>query len=799
MRVSVQWLEEFIGKRLEPGPLAERLTMLGVGAEEIIPLDPGIRDVVVARILRVKPHPDAPRLSICAVDAGRREPVQVVCGAPNARPGLVAPLALEGAKLPNGLTVAATSIQGVRSQAMLCSAAELRLSQEADGLMELPTSLRPGTALVEALELDDTAIELDITPNRPDCLSIVGVARELATLERLPLRVPTPRVQEEGRPIADVTSVEVLDPALCPRYAARVVLGVRVEPSPLWIQKRLRAVGLRPISNVVDVTNYALMELGHPLHAFDLDRLGGRRIVVRRARDGETLTTLDGESHNLTTETLVIADAKKPVALAGIMGGSDAEVTSETRNVLLESAYFNPVSIRSTAKALGVHTEASHRFERGADVGGVVRALDRAAELLQDIAGGEVCSGVLDLYPRPVEPLVVHLRPQRANALLGTDIAAEEMQAILTGLGCHVEKGPPLGVTVPTYRPDLTREVDLIEEIARVHGYDDIPTTLPTGAIASAALDPDLQRRRAIHQVMLSCGLHEACNYAFYSPGSLDRIRIPQGHPLRDEVVIANPMSAEASVLRTSLLPSLLHNVRHNRRHQVEHVALYELARVFLSRGARELPTEKWVVAGAVCGHYPAHWSSSAREPDFYDAKGVVEALLRAAGLREWSLERTDHPTFHPGRSARTLWNGHVLATLGEAHPEVLRNNDIDRRVVLFEVDADALCAHWRPDRWMEALPPFPSTKRDLSFLVDKRWPAADITDTIRGAIRGLLGSVLLFDVYTGEQVPSGKKSLAYSLEYRSAERTLTDSEVDRMQAQIVRLLEERFGAELRT
>lgn len=796
MRVSIAWLREYVPTSLSAETLAHRLTMAGLEAEEIVELDPDMKDVVVARIRNVFPHPNADRLTICEVETESRI-LRVVCGAPNVRPGLVVPLALEGAHLRSGMTVRKSRIRGVESEGMLCSAKELGLSEDASGLLELPENVRIGQPLSDALGLQDTILNLNVTPNRPDCLSIVGVAREVAALEGLPLSLPSTEVVESDVPAVSKTSVQVLEPSLCPRYAARVVLGVRVGPSPEWLQKRLSAVGFRPINNVVDVTNYVLMELGHPLHAFDYDRLAEHRIVVRRARPGENLTTLDGVPRGLTTETLVIADAEKPVALAGILGGQDTAVSETTQNLLLESAFFNSVSIRRTAKALGLSTEASYRFERGADVGGVKTALDRAAELIRRLAGGEVCRGVVDVYPHPFHAPEIRLRKERVTALLGAEVNSETIGRFLRSLGCHVEGNNPFRVVPPTFRPDLTREIDLIEEIARLFGYENIPTTFPEGEIPSKAPPPHLTLRRQLVGLMSALGYHEACNYGFTSPRLFEQMRME--HELRQALCVANPLSADLSVMRPSLLPSLMQNLVTNRRHRVERIALFELARTFRPRRGEKLPEERWMLAGVLSGAAPKHWANSSHEPDFYDVKGVVEAILKEVGVSDWTLARAEHPAFHPGRSAVVSRESRILATFGEVHPVVLKNFDLTQRAYLFEADVDALAESATASRRMQPLSPFPSVTRDLALLVESDLPAEAVTQIIRESVGELLGSLSLFDVYVGERIPPNKKSLAYSIEYRSFERTLTDTEVDHFQARLLRRLADELGAQLRT
>lgn len=802
MQISLSWLLELIPLDRTAEQIADDLTMLGLEIEELRPRNPGLDDrVVVGRIERVRPHPGAQRLQVCLVNAGSRS-VEVVCGAPNVRVGLLAPLATPGARLPNGMVVQEMPVRGVVSQGVLCSARELGVGTDAEGLMELAPDLAPGTSIVQALGLDDVVLTLSITPNRPDCLSMLGVARELSALHRVPVKKPEILVPEEGPPVESVTSVTIEEPDLCPRYAARVIQGVQVGPSAAWVQRRLLAAGLRPINNVVDATNYVLLEMGHPLHAFDYHLLAEHRIVVRRADVEEGIVTLDGVSRHLNTEMLVIADAEKPVALAGIMGGENSEVGPNTRDVLLESAYFNPVSIRRTAKALGMQTEASYRFERGADPEGVVPALNRVAQLIHQLAGGRVCRGVVDRYPQPVRPVRVLFRPPIANEVLGTEIPASEQRTILTGLEFQVEEVPDQGafwVTVPTFRPDVTREIDLVEEIGRVYGYARIPTTLPVGEYAAPVVDPFWRFREEVARTLEACGLYEACNYAWIPEDALDRLRVPPDDPLRRQAVILNPLSSDSARLRTTLLPSLLLNVQENHRHQVSWVALYELQKVFWPREEEDdPPEERWSVAGALWGEPPKHWSAAPDELDFFDLKGVVETLLEALGVPSWEVRRTDRASFHPGRSAE-VWCGETrLGVLGEAHPEVAEAYDIPGRVYLFEMDVEALFRCARREKRMSPIPPFPPAMRDLAVLVDRSVPAGQVEERIRAAASEILADVWLFDVYEGEGVPEGKRSLAFRLEYRSPTRTLTDREVDEAQERILAALREELGAELR-
>ncbi len=798
MNVSIKWLKEYVDFDLSPEALAERLLMLGMEIESIKQLGEGLDRVVVGRINTVDKHPQADKLVLCNVNVGSGIDTQIVCGAPNAREGLVAPVALVGAQLPNGLTIKRAKIRGEESQGMLCSEQELAISDEASGLMELPDDTQIGAPIVEVLGLDDVMLELEITPNRPDCLSMIGVAREIGVTTGNPLRLPEVNVQQGMTDVHNLTNVTIEAPDLCPRYAARVIRGVKIAPSPAWLQHRLQAIGVGTINNIVDITNYVLMEYGHPLHAFDYHQLTENRIVVRRAKPGEKLKTIDAEERELTSDMLVIADAQNPVALAGVMGGFDSEITNQTIDVLLESAYFDPPSIRKTSKALGMHTEASHRFERGADPEGVIPAINRAAQLIAEIAGGEICSGIVDAYPGKREAINIKLRPERANFVLGTEIDAADIRDILTRLGFIVSD--TFEVTAPTFRPDVGQEIDLVEEIARVYGFDNIPTTLPRGDIPIPKIDPKENLREQVKTYLLQCGIMEAMNYAFYHPDVFDRIRLESTHPLRQAVQIANPLSEDQSIMRTTLLPSLLANAQHNRNHQINDVQFFEYSKVFIPNEGSEYPNEPERVAGIIAGNLGAGVYGDPLHPaDFFDIKGVVEGMLDRCGISDYTIAHTDHPAFHPGRRAEIRIEDKVLCVFGEAHPEVLENYDLPHKAYLFELDFERLVGVAQPMQQFESIPVYPSVNRDLAIVLDADTPASHPTEIIKAAGGELVSALHLFDVYTGEQVPEGKKSLAFAIEYRSTTETLTDEIVDRVHGGILEQLEQELGATLRS
>ena len=807
MNVTLNWLKNYIDFELSASELADRLTMLGIEVESVKQLGAELAGVVVGSVGSIKPHPNADKLVLCQVDIGEREGLQIVCGAPNVREGMLAPVATIGATLPIGLTIKRAKLRGETSHGMLCSEKELGLSEDATGLMELPTDLSLGTSISEALGLDDVVFELEITPNRPDCLSLIGVAREIRAETGNPLKLPQVDFNEDETDIREITSVTIEAPDLCPRYAARVIRGVKVGQSPAWLQQRLESVGIGVINNIVDITNFVLMEYGQPLHAFDYHKLAENRIVVRRAAGGENLTTLDEIDRELTSDMLVIADAEKPVALAGVMGGYDSEITETTADVLLESAYFNPSSIRATAKALGISTEASYRFERGADPGAVLAALDRAAQLIAELAGGSICKGVVDVYPGQQPLSEIQLRAERVNFILGTTLDASEMVQILSDLGFDVEAAStknrqadeetsPLRVTVPTFRSDVTREIDLIEEIARVYGYDNIPTTLPKGDIPVPAPNLSTEVRKHIKHFLLAAGMMEAINYSFCHPNCFDKIRLNADDPLRSTLKLQNPLSPEMSVLRTTLLPSLLENAQHNRNHQIDTIALFEIGSVFIRNGAEKEPER---VTGILAGQVgEGVYSNPYREPDFYDIKGLVEGILEVCGIVDYTLEKTDAPTFHPGRNAAVLSSNKQIGIFGEAHPEVLENYDLPYKAYLFDFDMEALVDAAIFAKRFEPIPVYPKVERDLAIVVDKEVLSDMPTGLIYATGGELVESVRLFDVYEGEQVPEGKKSLAYAITYHSATETLTDKAVNALHDKVVKRLNQELGAELR-
>jgi len=795
MRVTYPWLREFVDIPEGPEAVARRLTMLGFEVEEIIypKLDLEER-IVVGEILEARRHEKVDRLWVCKVNVGERV-LSVVCGAPNVRPHILVPVALEGARLPTGKLIERSVIQGQASEGMICSEAELGLSLRSDEIMILDSSAEPGVPLAEFLGEGEVAMEIAVMPNRPDALGVVGIAREIATSLRTPLRKPLVEIPPSRERVEDYASVEIVDVEGCPRYSARVITGVRVGPSPRWLVQRLTAAGLRCINNVVDVTNYVMVELGHPLHAFDYDLLAGHKIVVRRSRAGERFVTLDGQEHTLNDQIVLICDAEKPVAVAGIMGGANSEVSDSTRNILLESAYFNPMTIRRGAKFLEITTEASRRFERGMNPNGTVRALDRAAQLIAEIAGGSVLNGVLDCYPQPIEPPTVPLRLGRVKEVLGAEVPKDDVVTILSGLECQVQEGEPLRVTVPTFRPDLTREIDLIEEIARVYGYDRFS---PQTRVTFEQLTPRHRYEaflEAVRSSLVALGLQEVVTYSMVHSQWASRFSLGRGLPIR----LKNPISEEQSTLRPSLIPGLLQVVRWNKNRQIDDIRIFEVGDVFWSKDGEGVnPEELSKIGLAITGaREPRNWKSKPVPFDFWDLKGLVEAFLRNLHLEDREFLPTTIGIVDD-RALEIAIKGKVVGFLGAVGKEVREEFDLRDDVLVAELDVEALFDQFQLERRYQSLPKFPSVRRDVALVVDRELPAQRVEQCLRRWGTELLGSVELFDVYTGEPMPPSKKSLAFSLTFLSLERTLTEEEVDGVMQRILDGARQEVGAQLR-
>jgi phenylalanyl-tRNA synthetase beta chain len=798
MRISYRWLSEYVD--VPPvEELARRLTTVGLEVEAIERLGQGLAGVVAARIVASEKHPNAEKLSVTRVDLGRGEPLQVVCGAKNYQVGDVVPLATVGTTLPGGQKIERAKLRGVESSGMLCSARELGIEADASGLLILPREVTPGTPIAKALDLEDALLEVNVTPNRPDALSHLGIAREVAAALGTKVRPPRPALKEGGGPAADAVRVRIEAPEKCHRYAARVVEGVRIGPSPGWLARRLEACGVRSISNVVDVTNFVLLELGHPLHAFDLDKVAGHEIVVRTARPGERLTTLDGKDRALEPDDLLIADRERGSALAGVMGGGDSEISAGTTRVLIESAWFAPGGVRRTSKRHGLKTEASYRFERGADQGMVIAALDRCAAMVAELAGGTVRAGVVDANPRPHRPSEVALRWDRPARVLGMEIPRDEARRVLSGLG-FVERtadGQGARWEVPSWRQDVSIEEDLVEELVRSKGYDAIPETLPRLALATPALPAEAQATARVRDALEAAGFSEAVNFSFVAPAELAAFD-PGARP----VPLKNPISAELAVMRTSLVPSLLKNAAHDLRQRVDDVRVYEIARTYRPEpGPGDEPArERGELAGVLLGRRsPVSWAAGGDPVDFYDAKAAVAGVLDALGVAGVRWEAGGEPWQHPRVSARlAASDGAPLGSVGELHPRVAAAFELPRGVLAFRLDLWALFERAALVPQHRGIPRFPAVLRDLAVVVDDAVRAAEVVDAVRA--EPLVEAATLFDVYTGAPIASGRKSLALAISYRAPERTLTDAEVDAAHGRIVERLarDPAIKAELR-
>ncbi len=779
MRVSVAWLREWLTAVPPAEELAARLTMAGLEIEAVEPAAPPLDGVVVGEILSCERHPDADSLQICSVGSGGGEALQIVCGAPNARPGLKAPLAKIGARLPGGLQISRARLRGVESHGMLCSARELALYEDASGLMELPGQLETGQALADALALDDKILDVNLTPNRGDCMSMLGVAREVAALTGVGLLSPgagsvSPRVQ-------DRFEVELEPGAGCARFASRVIRGVRPDAvSPLWMQERLRRAGLRPINAVVDVTNYVMLELGQPMHAYDLAQLD-RAIVVRRAKSGESLVLLDGREIELDDSVMVIADRSKPIGLAGIMGGEHSGIGPQTSDVLLEVAFFSPDSVAGRGRRYGLVTDASQRFERGVDPTLQERAIERATRLLCEAAGGEPgpteLTELLDELPGR---RTVRLRPDRARSVIGAPIADAGIRGILDSLGMQTQPTDAgFQVLAPSWRFDIEIEEDLIEEVARIHGFDQVPET---DELARRSL-PELTELRvsedAAADVLVQRGYHEAITYSFVDP-ALQRMF----HGDQPALALANPIAADLSTMRLSLWPGLAQALRENQRRQQARVRLFECGSKFVVSDG-ELNEVAVIAAIAGGADLPEQWGADDRACDFFDLRADLEAVLQMTGAAaEFRIAPAQHPALHPGQSARVLRGDSAVGWIGRLHPELMRELELTYSAVVFEIETRSALAAVLPH--YREISRFPSVRRDLAVVVAETVPVADLLAVIRAAAGGLLTDLVVFDIYRGQGIEPGCKSVAIGLNLQDVSRTLTDDESDAVVARVV-------------
>ena len=792
MNLSMRWLKEFVP--LDDMPIrrfTEAMTMSGSKVESWEREGAEIENVVVGKVVSLERHPDSDHLWITKTDVGAGEPLQIITGAQNLKEGDLVPAALHNSTLPGGKKIKKGKLRGLESNGMLCSLGELGLTKHdfpyavEDGIFVLQEDCKPGDPICEALGSNDWRVEFEITSNRPDCFSVIGLAREAAATFHKPLNLHTPAVKAGHGSCAELLNVTVDAPDLCPMYSARVVKNVRVKPSPRWMRERLRTMGVRPINNIVDITNYVMLEYGQPMHSFDYRCLSGNEIHVRRAADGEAITTLDGTQHKLSRDNLVIADAEKPVAVAGVMGGENSEITDGTSEVVFESACFNGPSVRRTARSLGMRTDASALYEKGLDPNNCLPALDRACELVELLDAGDVTDGIVSARNYETVPRKIALDAGWINRFLDLSLSAEDMKKILEKLGCGFEGN---SIVVPSYRPDLEHKADIAEEIARFYGYDKIPAA-PLSGGSQGGFSQKQKFTRRMDSLMLALGASEIMTYSFISPKYYDKIRMPADSPLRRSVTISNPLGEDTSILRTTALPSMLEVLARNYNNRNDSACLYELATVYLPTEEGKLPNEKILLT---CGMYGGG-------ADFFTAKGMVEDLLEKLNVTGWDISASQEEySFHPGRCAVLSAGGEQLGVIGEIHPAVADAWGIGERAVCFSLDADLLYRLSRKETVYTPLPRFPAVTRDLALVCSADLPVGTLEKAIIRGAGGLLEAIRLFDVYRGEQIENGKKSVAFSIVLRSRDGTLTDEHTASVVNRVVKELE-KVGAVLRS
>ncbi len=808
MQVSIKWLNDYIKFNETAEELADKYTMSGVPVENVIRADEGLDKVVTGRIEKLEAHPDSDHLQICQMNVGEPELIQIITGAQNVAEGQVVPVAMVGAHLPNGLHIKKGKLRGLPSNGMLCSAEELKMDltklteEEKNGIYILPADTPVGVPAKDVLGLDDVVLEFELTANRADCFSVVGLVREAAVLTGNEPYYPEISVKEDDEAkAADMIKIGI-ESDLCDRFAARVIKNVKVGPSPEWMQQRLEGAGIRAINNVVDVTNFVMVELGQPMHAYDYDEIAGHSLTARLAKEGENLHTLDDSSRIAKGTELVIADSEKPAGLAGVMGGLESEVTEKTTTIVLEAASFNGASIRRTSRACGLHSEASGRFERGVDVTAIPRALDRACQLLQEMGACTVTQGMVDVYPKQKEQTEIHYTAEQINARLGTQLSASKMMEILTSLGFAVQtEGEGFVAKVPTWRNDCICMEDLSEEVSRIYGFDNIAPTLPWGAVMQGKQSPRQDFIDKIKEILVGLGMTEELSFSFTNTDLLDKMLVPADSELRKAVPIMNPLTDDYPLVRTSLLTSIMENAVRNFSRKNMDLRLFDVAPVFFPKQlpVTEQPEEVVKLVGLMTGRRnTVGWNQTNDMIDFYDMKGLVEELLASLSISKYTVEAGEHFALHPGKTALFKKGREVIATLGELHPQAAENFGIKQKVYLFEMDVEVLMKYTAKNFHFDSLPKFPATSRDLAIVVDKDAEAGKIEQVIMKNGGKHFKSVTLFDVYTGEHVAEGKKSLAFNLQFQSKDKTLTDEEADTAFNNILKAVEKQFGAELR-
>ena len=796
MKASLQWMNEYVPLDLNrpAQELADELTQAGIPVEEVLSMDPGLKKIYTGKIVEITKHPDADKLQVCQVQClsedGEEITKQIVTAATNVAVGQIVPVAYHKSRLADGTEIKKGKLRGVVSEGMFCSVAEFGISsdlvrpEEAQGIYIFPEGTPIGLDIKEALMLDDTVYEFELTANRADCFSMVGLSREFGIMTNQKALFPVIMVNENGESIEGKASVAIEAHDLCTRFTSRLVTNVTIEPSPLWMQNRLRNSGIRPINNVVDVTNYVMLELGQPMHAYDYDCVADHTLIARRAKAGETLTTLDGNEHELNESMLIIADTKGPIGVAGVMGGLTSEVTDKTTNVLFEAAVFNGPSIRRTSKALGMRSEASGRFERGVNHKYTAYAIDRAAQLLQQICPScKVSVGVIDVYPEPVEQRTVTFTAEQINDYLGTSIEKDRMVDILTKLEfCITESGDTIEALVPTWRDDVTGMPDIAEEVARIVSYDNIAPTIPVAILSSGGMTPKKALTKEVTHYLAHAGLSQIITFSFMHKDGLTNMMLPEGDNRYTAIPILNPISEEFPYMRTTLVPAVIEAAKRNIAQQNKDLWLFETANVYEPKALplTEVPHERPMACGIMMGKVTeAAWNQAQRDTDFYDVKGVVDGLLAKLGLTQYDIQPSSESYYHPGVSAHYTVNGVTIANYGELHPQVVKNFDLSGKVYMFEIDLEAVLSITVPPFRYQSFSKFPGTSRDLAIVAPVSVTSGDIVALIKEHGGEYLESVSIFDVYEGEHIEAGYRSLAYNLQFRSMEGTLNDEDID--------------------
>lgn len=796
MKASLQWMNEYVPLDLNrpAQELADELTQAGIPVEEVLSMDPGLKKIYTGKIVEITKHPDADKLQVCQVQClsedGEEITKQIVTAATNVAVGQIVPVAYHKSRLADGTEIKKGKLRGVVSEGMFCSVAEFGISsdlvrpEEAQGIYIFPEGTPIGLDIKEALMLDDTVYEFELTANRADCFSMVGLSREFGIMTNQKALFPVIMVNENGESIEGKASVAIEAHDLCTRFTSRLVTNVTIEPSPLWMQNRLRNSGIRPINNVVDVTNYVMLELGQPMHAYDYDCVADHTLIARRAKAGETLTTLDGNERELNESMLIIADTKGPIGVAGVMGGLTSEVTDKTTNVLFEAAVFNGPSIRRTSKALGMRSEASGRFERGVNHKYTAYAIDRAAQLLQQICPScKVSVGVIDVYPEPVEQRTVTFTAEQINDYLGTSIEKDRMVDILTKLEFGItESGDTIEALVPTWRDDVTGMPDIAEEVARIVSYDNIAPTIPVAILSSGGMTPKKALTKEVTHYLAHAGLSQIITFSFMHKDGLTNMMLPEGDSRYTAIPILNPISEEFPYMRTTLVPAVIEAAKRNIAQQNKDLWLFETANVYEPKALplTEVPHERPMACGIMMGKVTeAAWNQAQRDTDFYDVKGVVDGLLAKLGLTQYDIQPSSESYYHPGVSAHYTVNGVTIANYGELHPQVVKNFDLSGKVYMFEIDLEAVLSITVPSFRYQSFSKFPGTSRDLAIVAPVSVTSGDIVALIKEHGGEYLESVSIFDVYEGEHIEAGYRSLAYNLQFRSMEGTLNDEDID--------------------